>query len=224
MADIPALLSTLEEVLQNSLLVVDTTFTPRYIPPVDDRLIVVGSMTKYDQPDENYMGGRISASPEVIEAIRGTRIYNDSVMLPIIAKQYFRQIAGTEKRWLAAQALAVEIATVLEDSTVVDQVSYVGLTAHGQHDLAARLYGGGGGVMYCHFSGGTDAAKLFADAWQSSGGCQIAVSFGSPQTRILPFCGPLEEYTGSGWVRIAAGYDQPESDVIRTLQDLLREI
>lgn len=208
-ADIPAMLEICRP--KGCYLVVDTTFTPLYLPPDDPKLIVVGSMTKFHQPGDEVMGGYISAAPEVIEQIKATRQYNHSVMLPLTAAEYLKSgvLDEIETRYQQHSRNTWEVAGFCLQHTAVEQIWYPGLPSHVQFALVKRDYGDlGGGVFFLQLKGGTEAVVKLADQLAGKHQWEIGVSFGSAKWRILPYIGKFQQHAGAeGIVRISPGYE-----------------
>ncbi len=198
-------------------IILDTTFTPGFTVRLSrPNLIILGSLTKYEQPEDEFMGGRISASKEDIAKIRSTRFFANVAMLPEVAAYYNRVIDETDERYEAHTKNALTIASLCESHPAVRSVFYPGLDSHPQCKLVQSFYRGmAGGVLYIQLKGGNSAAtklcdRLVADNWT------IAVSFGSTDWRLFPFI--IKEHVDfiggcEGVIRIASGREDPQAHI-----------
>ncbi|MFA4833822.1 MAG: aminotransferase class I/II-fold pyridoxal phosphate-dependent enzyme [Patescibacteria group bacterium] len=208
-ANVPAIIALCKK--YGAMLVVDTTFTPLAVFEPDSSLIVVGSLTKYEQPDDEAMGGRISSAAEIIAKIRATRAYGNVAMLPSVAAYYLLQaIGGFDRRFLDHSDNAFLLSSEkIRSHSAVKAVHYPGSLDHPGYSIIQRDFSClAGGVLYLEFKGGDEAARLFCDKLvQGSENWSLAVSFGSSDWRICPIVDFLTGYFDyrPGLVRIATG-------------------
>lgn len=194
-ADIPKIQKLCTKYL--CVLVIDTTSTPFFVPAFDSKTILVGSLTKYECPNDDLMGGWISANPDLIRELGGTMEYRKSAMVPEVAEHYLRTIAGTARRYQGHCDNAKILAGICEKHPAVAQAWYPSM---------AR-----GGMLHLKLKGGEKAAQ-FAD--RLTGDWEIGVSFGSDKWRVVPFIGELAKYVGTeGIVRIASGRVNPRKNI-----------
>jgi len=214
-ADVEAMLKLASQYY--CLLVVDATLTPQARFEPHPNLVVVSSLTKYDQPDDEWLGGRISAMPETIDEIRATRFFTDAAMSRRAAACFSDWVGRAGEMAKQHSRHALELADMCQSHKAVKQVWYPGLSEHPQHDLLQSRYGGlGGGLLYLQLRGGVEAAAGLADnlVVRRSNDWHIASSFGSRDWRVLPGVGPLEKKTSyKGGVRIAPGRINPEQNI-----------
>ncbi len=219
--DISALLAWKEHHLPDSYLVVDTTFTPFFMPPFRQDVVVVCSMTKYFQPGDEQMGGFVAGYGETIEKIRSSRIYQNLAMLPSVAEYFLGQLQrGKAREYYQLHCRnARTLAEICQGHPAVQEVWYPGLQIHPQFNLVVRDHEGlGGGVFYLQLWGGEKAAIQLANELAANYGetrWHIAVSFGSADWRIFPFIGEvLRAGAGcEGLVRIASGRIDHEPNI-----------
>ncbi|MDD4902057.1 MAG: PLP-dependent transferase [Patescibacteria group bacterium] len=187
-------------------LVIDSTFTPLWVPEEYqwENLVLIGSLTKYEQPEDEAAGGRISASIATIEKIAKFPLFANFAMLPSTAEYYLEHVAETKARYEAHSLAADELARACLKHPAIKSVYYPTLTDDG---VLEKWYGGlGGGVLYIVPKGGEEAAKKIADGVVNKVDWTIAVSFGSNEWRICPFVGPLAKYVDEpGLTRISVG-------------------
>lgn len=203
-ADVQALLNTCKG--GRAELIVDATFTPFFEAPNDPNLIIVGSLTKYGQPDDRFLGGWISGSAEVIDGLRQTRAYQHVLMLPEVAEYFYETTLNMKSRFYSHCSAVRLLTDELISRGVIANIWYPGLKSHPQHDLIIEKYDGfAGGVFYFQLKGGEAAAVRLANLLRQLG-WKIEVSFGSNDFRILPFVGSLRKHVDcDGLVRIATG-------------------
>lgn len=138
--DVPAIVDLARRV--RATVLVDSTFTTPvlYRPADDGAQLVVHSMTKYIGGHGDVTGGVVATS----------RMRRDSLY------EYAKMaggVLGPFESWLALRGLktlplrferqcqnAMKIARALEEHPNVAQVNYPGLTSHGSHDTARRLF------------------------------------------------------------------------------------
>jgi methionine-gamma-lyase len=189
--------------------VVDSTLTPLWKPPHHKKLVVVGSLSKYDQPRHDYMGGYISAPAETLQRVRSSRFYGNVAMLPVVAQQYSICLKQTPRKYQQHSRHAKRIAAACNCHDAVQHAWHPGLNSHPQHEIAAEQLGESlGGLLYIQLKSGEKAAIQVCDylASKSQRDWTIAASFGSNNWSVLPFIGKFAAYVGQqGIVRIAPG-------------------
>ena len=196
-------------------LVIDSTFTPALKVDLPD-VILVTSMTKYDQDGDDLMGGRISADEAVIRQIRNSRFFQNRRMSGGVAEGYLAEgdPANIEERYFFHSQGALALAEIANNHPAVEAVWYPGLKTHPGHEVVSRLYAAqAGGVLYLQLKGGEEAACKLSDklADDSYNEWVIAVSFGGFKWRVLPWIGFLRQYCDcDGLLRIASGRAKPD--------------
>ena len=193
-------------------LIVDTTFTPLYKVPREPLVIGVCSMTKYHQPEDQTMGGFISADESIIASIARSRMYLNRAMTPSQARYYSRPgvYDETTRRYCAHSRVAERLACVAYHHGAVAHVWYPGLTTH--PDVSVVIddhHCSGGGVFYLQTADGSSQANQLTNALVSAfpEHWELCVSYGSSKNRVFPFIGEkFEKMAGAtGIIRIASG-------------------
>lgn len=192
--------------------VVDSTLTPEWMPPggkYSETILLVGSMTKYEQPNDIWMGGRISGCESDIIRIKSSCAYQRAAMLPQAASYYLKNLAGTEARYRTHSAAALDVANICQEHSAVQVVHYPGLKSHPDYYHIKNDYGGlAGGLLYLEFTDPERADKRFCNCLTEGGlNWEIAPSFGSKNWRVVPFTDePLRNFVDrDGVMRIATG-------------------
>lgn len=206
-ADIDELIDVIDD--NDCLLVIDSTCTPLWGKlPSGGHLLDVGSLTKFDQPDNEVTGGRISGSQEVIDKICSTRHYRNVAMSPSTARHFNASLHDTAARYDTHCLNATTVAHLCEEHPAVSKTWYPGLESHPGKVLANLYHSSYGGILYVQLVGGERAAIKLCNQLADSNerDWKIAASFGSPDWHLLPFIGTLAKYVkGEGVVRIAPG-------------------
>jgi cystathionine gamma-synthase/cystathionine gamma-lyase/cystathionine beta-lyase len=111
-------------------------------------------------------------------------------------------------------ASALALAGMLERCEAVTQVNYPGLASHPQHERAARLFSGCGGVLSFELCGGRPAAEKLLERLRipasapSLGGVETLIT--RPAATSHAGLSEAERQTlgiGSGLVRVAVGIE-----------------
>lgn len=180
-----------------ALLSVDSTFTP---PPLFRPLehgadLVVHSLTKYINGHGDAMGGAVIGRSELIRQIKRQAMVDvGGVISPFNAWLIMRGSVTLPLRLRQHVESAARIAAFLADDPRVAYVSYPGLEAHPQHELAARQFDGGFGAMMAFaVRGDGDAQNRFVAALRV---VTSAVSLGHDESLIV--------HVGTDGPRVAA--------------------
>jgi len=127
--------------------------------------IVMHSATKYLNGHSDIVAGALvtrEASPQW-QAIRRARNAGGAILGSFEAWLLQRGLRTLPLRVRAASASAQLLAERLQEHPAVHTVRYPGLTAHPQHEIAARqMQGGFGGMLSLQVHGGETAAKVVA--------------------------------------------------------------
>ena len=143
--------------------------------------LVLHSATKYLNGHSDVIVGAVLGSAERIAAIKS--------WLDILGGTADPEACYLLRRGLKTLALRVErqnqnalrLAQYLEAHPAVARVIYPGLPSHPDHAVAARLFGGFGGMLACELVGGAAAAAAFVRR------VEVAVhsaSLGGPETLL----------------------------------------
>ena len=179
-------ISALAEIARaaGALMVVDNTFATPYLqqPLALGADAVIHSTTKYLGGHSDVVGGAvISASAELAEKVGFLQFAVGAVSGPMDAWLTVRGIKTLAVRMQRHSANAQSIAERLLDHPKLDAVYYPGLPQHPGHELAARQMLGFGGMMSVAVSGGSAAAKAFAESTHLF---QLAESLGGVESLI----------------------------------------
>ncbi len=149
-----------------ALLIVDNTFASPYLcRPVElGADLVVESATKFIGGHSDVLAGTVAGSRALIAAVRLVEIDTGGTLSPLSAYLVLRGLATLAVRMERHAATAQLLAAWLETEPAVRQVSYPGLPSHPQHELAARQFPVGGGMLAFEVVGGRAAGAAFIDA------------------------------------------------------------
>ena len=143
--------------------IIDNTFAS----PVNFRPAEVGfdlileSATKYMNGHTDIIAGVVAGSEEMVWEIKLTLDHLGGVLDTHTCYLLERGLKTLPLRIAAHNASALRIAEFLEAHPRVARVNYPGLRSHAQHERAARLFGGFGGMLSFELEGGVDDAKAF---------------------------------------------------------------
>lgn len=180
--DLPALGEACRE--RDLPLVVDNTFaSPALCNPLAmGAAVVVHSTTKYIGGHSDLTGGIAVGDREILHEVRELSIELGGV-------------ANAWESWLALRglhtlALRVErhvenaraLAELLEDHPRVARCWYPGLASHPDHEVAARVLRGPGGMVSFELAGGLEAGRRFQEALEVA---LVGPSLGSTQTLVV---------------------------------------
>jgi O-succinylhomoserine sulfhydrylase len=149
------------------LLVVDNCFcTPALQQPL--RLgadIVIHSATKFLDGQGRCVGGAVAGSKDIVgEKVFGFLRTAGPAMSPFNAWVFLKGLETLSLRMKAHSANALELASWLEQQSMVKRVFYPGLESHPQHRLACRQQKGFGGLLSFELKGGKAAGWKLIDA------------------------------------------------------------
>jgi len=167
-----------------ALLVVDNTFcSPLVQRPIDHGAdIVVHSMTKYLNGHSDVVAGIIVAKDEATYAGLSTMLRGlGGTIDPHQAWLVLRGIRTLSLRVARAQENAADLASWLSEHPGVAWVSYPGLPAHPQFELARRQMSGFGSMITFGVEGGFEAARSVLNALRL---VTLAVSLGGVETLV----------------------------------------
>jgi cystathionine beta-lyase/cystathionine gamma-synthase len=189
--------------------------------------VVLQSATKYLGGHSDLIAGVASGSREVVDEIeRMSRLYGPSID-PNTAWLLDRGLRTLDVRMQRHNENAMAVAEWFESHQEVSEVIYPGLASHPDHELAAELLSGFGGMVSVVLRGGGEAADRFlcrlklATAAPSLGGVETLAS----QPRFTSHVGlsaadRAAQGIPDGFVRLSIGVENPE-DLIRDFQQAL---
>lgn len=214
----------------DALLTVDGTFTPPplYRPLADGADLVIHSLTKYINGHGDAMGGAVIGRAELVERIRHDAVVDvGGVISPFNAWMIMRGSVTLPLRLAQHLASAQKVAEFLASDPRIAFVEYPGLPGHGQHELAARQFGGRGfgGMLAFAVDGDSDSQNRFVD---NLGVITSAVSLGHDETLIV-HVGPdarggsesyPEGFLEYGHLRLSVGLESVD-DLIADIRNAL---
>jgi len=210
-------------------LLVDSTFaSPINFRPLEHGAdLVITSATKYLNGHSDVIGGAVAGSRPVIEeVIRLMRSWGQALD-PHAAWLIDRGLKTLAIRMARHNTNGMAVATFLERHPGVAAVSYPGLAAHPDHEIAARTLSGFGGMVGLTLKGGQSGAERFLKRLRlfihapSLAGVESLVS----EPRLTSQKGLSAEQLASagiapGFVRLSCGIEDPE-DLIADLEQAL---
>ena len=146
--------------------VIDNTFAS----PVNLRPLSIGfdvvfeSATKYLNGHNDLVAGAVAGSAELIERVRHTANLYGGSLDPHAGFLLARGLKTLAVRVRAQNQNALALAEFLAEHPKIAQVNYPGLTSHPDHEHAARLLSGFGGMLSVRPAGGLDAAEALIEA------------------------------------------------------------
>ncbi len=149
----------------NILTLVDATFaTPLNLQPLSLGIdLVIHSTTKYLAGHNDLLGGVVIGSQRLIDTIRTTCGIIGPTVDPQNAFLTLRGIKTLGLRVRHQNTSAKKIASFLESHPAVEKVYYPGMPSHPDHDIAAKLMTGFGGVVSFCVHGDLSTTSAFID-------------------------------------------------------------
>ncbi|KPK61824.1 MAG: hypothetical protein AMS21_08865, partial [Gemmatimonas sp. SG8_38_2] len=167
-----------------SLLAVDNTFASPYLQkPLDlGADVVLHSVTKFINGHADVVGGILVAKDkDVLQRLRNVMVGTGCNMDPHQAFLVLRGLKTLGLRVERAQEGAQAIARWLEAHPKVQNVRYIGLPSHPQHELAKCQMRGFGSMIAFELKGGLEAGRRLMDHVRLA---TLAVSLGGVETLI----------------------------------------
>jgi methionine-gamma-lyase len=168
----------------DALLVVDNTFASPYVQrPLDlGADIVVHSCTKLINGHSDVVGGAIVVKDEKLyRQLKPTLNMFGGTMDPHQAWLILRGLQTLPLRAERSQENAMTLARFLRTHPMVSWISYPGLEAHPQHELAKRQMDGFGNMIAIGVKGGLEAGKAMMNNVKVF---TLAVSLGGVESLI----------------------------------------
>jgi methionine-gamma-lyase len=216
-----------------SLLAVDNTFASPYLQkPLDlGADVVLHSVTKFINGHADIVGGILVAKDdEIVRRLRDVMVHMGCNMDPHQAFLVLRGLKTLGIRVERAQAGAQAIAEWLEAQPKVENVRYIGLPSHPQHELAKRQMRGFGSMIAFELKGGLEAGRKLMNNVKLA---ILAVSLGGVETLIehpasmthAAMSKEAREAAGfaDGLVRYSVGIEDPD-DLIADLKQALETV
>ena len=196
--------------------IIDNTFgTPFNYRPLQRGFDVeIHSATKYLNGHSDIVAGCIVADRERVARIGRRLSHFGATLDPHACFLLHRGMKTMALRVHHQNASAAALAVMLERCEAVERVNYPGLVSHPQHERAARLFSGCGGVLSFELRGGQAAAERLLERLQipadapSLGGVETLIS--RPATSSHAGLSEAERQglgIRSGLVRVAVGIE-----------------
>ncbi|HYW07676.1 MAG TPA: PLP-dependent aspartate aminotransferase family protein [Longimicrobium sp.] len=214
---------------RGAMVVVDATFaSPINLRPLEHGVdLVMHSATKYLGGHSDVTAGVLVGSTERIEAARARSRVWGPMLDPHAAWLLERGIKTLALRMERHNSNGLAVSRWAEAQPGVSRVHYPGLASHPDHERAARMLDGFGGMMSVEVAGGGDAATRFVGALRmaklapSLGGVETLVS--EPRHTSHARMTPEERIANGlpdGFIRISLGIEDP-ADIIADLEQAL---
>ncbi len=210
--------------------IVDNTFASPYLqqPLALGADVVVHSTTKYLGGHSDVIGGAVVLRDEELAAKVGFIQFGvGAVSGPLDAWLTIRGIKTLAVRVERHSSNALTIAQALVGHPAIERVYYPGLASHPGHDLAARQMKAFGGMMSLALSGGSAAARTFAESTtvfqlaESLGGVESLIGYPSEMTHASVRGTELE--VPANIVRLSVGIEDV-ADLLGDIEDSLARV
>lgn len=217
----------------NMIFIVDNCFATPYLQrPVDFGAdIIIHSSTKFIDGQGRVLGGAILGTKEMIREHIFPFIKNSGPALsPFNAWVLSKSLETLAVRMDRHCDNAIELATRLQDHTMVDTVRYPFLESHPAHSLAKKQMKKGGGVLSMKLKGGIGEGRTFLNGLEM---CSRTANLGDAKTIVSHPAStthskltPEERATvgiSDGLVRISVGLEHVDDiyeDVVRALESI----
>jgi cystathionine beta-lyase/cystathionine gamma-synthase len=147
-------------------LIVDATFaSPINLRPLEQGAdIVIHSATKYLNGHTDVIAGAVAGSEAVVEEVRRLMRLWGQALDPFAAWLIERGMRTLDVRMQRHNATGVTLANWFTRQPQVAAVHYPGLASHVDHEIAARMLNGFGGMVGVELKGGVRAAERFCRA------------------------------------------------------------
>ena len=144
-------------------LVVDSTFaSPVNLRPLEHGAdVVIHSATKYLNGHHDVLAGVVCGTAPYVEEVRQKMMVWGQAPDPFAAWLLERGLKTLEIRVARQNENAMRIAEWCVTNSAISKVHYSGLPDHPDHEVAASMMNGFGGMMAIELAGGADAASRF---------------------------------------------------------------
>lgn len=146
---------------QGLVSVIDNTFaTPVNFRPLEAGFdVVCHSATKYLNGHSDVVAGAVVGRTELVDRVRHHLDHFGGSLDPYAGTLLARGMKTLALRVAAHNANATALATFLHTHPAVAEVNYPALASHPDHDHAAKLLSGFGGMLSLRLTGGAQAAE-----------------------------------------------------------------
>lgn len=162
---------------------IDSTFaTPVNLRPLEHGVdLVIHSGTKYLGGHNDVLAGAVAGSSGLVSLVRDVRHMMGAVCDPHAAFLVHRGMKTLGLRVAQQNASAQAIAEMLEAHPKIRRVWYPGLASHPDHEVAARLMAGFGGIVTFEPDANMTSVGRFIDALKIP---RIAPSLGGVESLV----------------------------------------
>ena len=144
--------------------------------------LVLESCTKYMNGHSDIVAGSVAGPADLVRRVKVLHDHLGGTLDPHAAFLLERGLKTLSVRVREQNQSAGRLAALLEAHAAVSVVHYPGLASHAQHERAARLFDGFGGMMSFELEGGVDAAEAFMSALTIP---MVAASLGGPESLVV---------------------------------------
>jgi cystathionine beta-lyase/cystathionine gamma-synthase len=167
----------------NLVSIIDNTFaSPVNFRPAEHGFdLSLHSATKYLNGHSDIVAGAVIGTAALVEKITHRLNHLGGSLDPHAAFLLHRGMKTLGVRVKQHNENALKVASFLEKQSAIARVNYPGLPSHPQHQRAARLFDGFGGMMSFELADGVDAAESLMHAAKLPA---VAPSLGGVETLI----------------------------------------
>lgn len=218
--------------------VVDATFSPPCALQSFEfgAETVIHSLSKHIAGHNDIIGGAIiTKNKELHERLVFLHRTLGAILSPDECYRVLQEVKTLELRWKRVSETALEVATFLQKSDLIEKVLYPGLPSHPGHAVAKLQSRGGFGAVISFVFKDEYISKLkeFVDSLRKHSPIVYCESLASPETIIAypPLMShksipkSIRESLGitDGFFRLSVGFENPE-DIIFGLSEALKDI
>ena len=216
MADLEAVVEFARE--HDLVSLIDNTFaSPVNFRPAERGFdLVLESCTKYMNGHSDIVAGSVAGVAGRVRVIKRTLDHLGGSLDAHACFLLERGLKTLPLRMARQNESALAVARFLEEHPAVARVRYPGLPSHPQHERAARLLEGFGGMLSFELAGGVEAAEAFLGRLELA---VVAVSLGGAESLIVRPAAAIHsaltakerEASGitEGLVRLSIGLEDP---------------
>jgi cystathionine beta-lyase/cystathionine gamma-synthase len=161
---VPDLEGVVEFAKANGLVaMIDNTFASpaNFRPPELGFDLSLHSATKYLNGHNDLIAGAVVGSADLVQRVKHSHDHFGGSLDPHACFLLHRGLKTLAVRIRHQNASATKIAAFLESHPQVSRVNYPGLDSHSEHELAARLFDGFGGMLSFELQGDVERAERF---------------------------------------------------------------
>lgn len=214
----------------NLIFLVDNCFATPYLQnPIDFGAdLVIHSATKLLDGQGRVLGGVVVGREDLIREIYLFARNTGPALSPFNAWVLSKSLETLPIRVEKQSKNALEIAKYLETIDEIDQVKYLFLDSHPQHDLAKKQMKMGGNIVVFTLKGGLEAGRQFLDAIQL---CSLTANLGDSRSIVTHPASTTHSKLSTderlavgitdGLIRLSVGLEHPD-DVKEDLRQAIQ--